>query len=266
MAEYGRIYKKLWRNKKFKKSTDDGKIVILYVYTSPHSNMIGYYYLPIEYIVVDLKWTPARIKKAFREGLDKGFFEYDFESNIVMVSRWFEYNGNFNTNQLKKAVGELSEVPDNQLAQQFESYVKGFSEPLWEAFRKGIPKKTLCSVTVPGTIPVTIETDIPFEEIIKDLNEKADKKYRYTGLGTQDLIKARWSEGWRLPDFQAVHTNKCRDWLGDAEYNKYLRPETLYRPKHFESYLNEKEILSEEDQFVKSINEDIAKKMAVDNG
>lgn len=261
MAEYGRIYKKLWRNKKFKKSSDDGKIVILYVYTSPHSNMIGYYYLPIEYIIVDLKWSAARIKKAFREGLDKAFYEYDYDADIVLVSKWFEYNGNFNTNQLKKAVGELSEVPDNQLAQQFESYVKGFSEPLWESFRKGIPEKTLCSVTVtvPVTVPVTPKNDIPYSEIITDLNEKSERNYKLDGEATKGWIRARWNEGFRLDDFRAVHTNKCRTWKDDPKMSDFLRPKTLYSKEKFEGYLNEVEILSHEDMVAKSLQEDLNK-------
>lgn len=82
--------------------------------------------------------------------------------------------------------------------------------------------------------------DIPFKEIIDDLNRKAGKKFRHTGSATQDLIKARWAENYRLDDFKKVHDNKVRDWGGNLEFNKFLRPETLYRPKHFESYLNEK--------------------------
>ena len=220
--------------------------MILYVYTSPHSNMIGYYYLPIEYMVADLKWTPVRVKKAFREGLDKGFYEYDFEASIIMVQKWFEYNGNFNTNQIKKAVGELSEIPDNQLVQQFKSLVKGFSEPLWESFEKGKPNLSLCSVTGTVTKPVTVTEDpIPYSEIIEDLNKKADKKYRDKTESYRKAIRGRWEEGRRLADFQYVHSVKCAEWLG-TDMEKYLSPDTLYRASKFDKYLNQKETVKKD--------------------
>ena len=62
------------------------------------------------------------------------------------------------------------------------------------------------------------------------------------------LIKARWSEGFRLDDFKHVIDTTVKDWSG-TKYEKYLRPETLFGSK-FEGYLNQaprtkKEIIDE---------------------
>jgi hypothetical protein len=37
-----------------------------------------------------------------------------------------------------------------------------------------------------------------------------------------------------------VIDNKVASWKNHKKYNSFLRPETLFCPKHFESYLNEK--------------------------
>ncbi|RNB72153.1 conserved phage C-terminal domain-containing protein [Brevibacillus panacihumi] len=80
---------------------------------------------------------------------------------------------------------------------------------------------------------------VPFAEIIDYLNQKAGTSYRPTSKKTQQLITARWNEGFRLDDFKRVIDNKSAEWLKDPGWSKYLRPETLFSPK-FEGYLNQK--------------------------
>lgn len=48
------------------------------------------------------------------------------------------------------------------------------------------------------------------------------------------------NEGFSVEDFKTVIDKKYNDWKG-TEWEKYLRPETLFGAK-FESYLNQKEI------------------------
>ena len=81
-------------------------------------------------------------------------------------------------------------------------------------------------------------TSITYQQIINDLNAKAGTKYKASSKRTRKLIKARMSEGFSVNDFLYVHTVKCKEWLQDPHYNKYLRPETLYSPK-FEGYKNQ---------------------------
>lgn len=80
--------------------------------------------------------------------------------------------------------------------------------------------------------------DIPYEEIISHLNQVTGKAYRLPNP-TKDKIKARWKDGFRLEDFHYVHIIKTKQWKGDAEMERYLRPITLYSNK-FEGYRNEK--------------------------
>ncbi len=82
---------------------------------------------------------------------------------------------------------------------------------------------------------------IPYQEIITDLNTKTGKTpgFRWQAKHTQELIRGRWGEGYRLADFLKVHDNKCSEWLNDPKWAKYLCPTTLYLPSHFEKYLNQ---------------------------
>lgn len=78
--------------------------------------------------------------------------------------------------------------------------------------------------------------EIPYAAIVSRLNERAGTTYRPTGSKTRSLIRARWAEGFREPDFEAVVDGMCAEWGRDPAMAKYLRPETLFGSK-FESYL-----------------------------
>ena len=80
--------------------------------------------------------------------------------------------------------------------------------------------------------------EIPFNEIISDLNQKTGKNYKPDTPKTQEMIRTLWRRGFTLQDFQQVHTNKVNDWINDKEMARYLRPDTLYSNK-FEGYLNQ---------------------------
>lgn len=84
-----------------------------------------------------------------------------------------------------------------------------------------------------------IETEIDniYTPVVTHLNKKAGTKYRASGAKTQKVIHARVAEGFTLDDFIAVIDKKTAEWMG-TEWEKFLRPETLFGPK-FESYLNQ---------------------------
>ena len=84
--------------------------------------------------------------------------------------------------------------------------------------------------------------NIPYQEILDDLNSKIGSNYKSTTPKTRELIQARWNEGFRLDDFVTVHRKKIEEWQTDNNMRPYLRPITLYSNK-FEGYLNQPERL-----------------------
>lgn len=75
--------------------------------------------------------------------------------------------------------------------------------------------------------------------IVEYLNEKAGTKFKHTTAKTKTAIHARLAEGFTVDDFKTVIDKKCAEWMGDPQFEKYLRPETLFGTK-FEGYLNAK--------------------------
>lgn len=72
--------------------------------------------------------------------------------------------------------------------------------------------------------------------VLEHLNAKAGKRYRPVEANLR-LIRARLRES-ACSDVLAVIDTKASEWAG-TEYEKYLRPETLFRAGKFESYVGQ---------------------------
>lgn len=88
--------------------------------------------------------------------------------------------------------------------------------------------------------------NIIYSQICDYLNEKAKTNYRPTTKSTISAINARLNENYTLEDFKTVIDKKCDEWIG-TEMEKYLTPDTLFRPSNFEKYLNQKIIKKQKD-------------------
>lgn len=80
-------------------------------------------------------------------------------------------------------------------------------------------------------------SSIPYREVINHLNKVCDREFKWQSEATRRLIRARWQEGYRLDDFKRVIDTMYSEWH-NTNFEKYLRPETLFRASKFESYLN----------------------------
>ncbi len=76
-------------------------------------------------------------------------------------------------------------------------------------------------------------------EIIDYLNMRTGRRFKATNRSTARLINARLNDGYTVEDFKEVIDKKCVEWMEDPHMQGYLRPETLFTPAHFESYLNQ---------------------------
>lgn len=72
-------------------------------------------------------------------------------------------------------------------------------------------------------------------EILSFLNRKADTNFEAVKANL-DLISARLQEGATISDCKMVIAAKVRQWLGDPQWEMYLRPATLFNRTKFAQY------------------------------
>ncbi len=77
-------------------------------------------------------------------------------------------------------------------------------------------------------------------EVLNYLNLKTGKSFSYKNQNNLKNISARLKEGFTVEQLKLVIDKKTAEWLNDDKMNQYLNPETLFRPKKFEIYLNSK--------------------------
>ena len=73
--------------------------------------------------------------------------------------------------------------------------------------------------------------------IIEYLNSRAETTFNPLSKSNYENISARINEGYGYDDFKKVIDLKVEDWKG-TDFERYLRPITLFSKKKFENYLN----------------------------
>lgn len=83
----------------------------------------------------------------------------------------------------------------------------------------------------------SIESDI--DVIIDYLNKATQSNFKKTTEAYRKAIRARLNDKYTLDDFKRVIDSRVALWGNDERMREYLRPQTLFAPSHFDSYLNE---------------------------
>ena len=100
--------------------------------------------------------------------------------------------------------------------------------------------KTNNNKTKDGADKSTLILDSIKIEVLNYLNEKTGKSFSVKNKNNLQNIGARLLDGFTAEQLKSVIDKKTAEWLNDEKMNQYLNPETLFRPKKFEIYLNSK--------------------------
>ena len=112
---YATVHTKMWQDNKFRSLDQPARMLFLYLLTSPHGNMIGYYYLPKAYIVADTGMDARQVEGAVQTLQQLGMVLYDDDSQMILLKQFLKYNPISNENQVKGAVQLIKELPESWL-------------------------------------------------------------------------------------------------------------------------------------------------------
>ena len=173
----------------------------------------------------------------------KGFL-IPFDSGVVVIRHWRIHN------YIRSDRFQSTLHQDEKTQLEYDQSKTAVLKPLENVIPNGYQMDTQDRVSKVSLDKDSLTTyhkepdNIPYKEIIDYLNSKTGKNYRDNVQKNRSLIKARWSEGYRLDDFKQVIDNMVKDWSG-TKYAKYLRPETLFGTK-FDGYLNQGNVVKRE--------------------
>ena len=75
-------------------------------------------------------------------------------------------------------------------------------------------------------------------EIIDYLNRRMGTSYKPDSKGIKSILDPRLKDGYTVEDCKTVIDNMILAWGNDDKMRQYIRPSTLFRPSHIDSYLN----------------------------
>ncbi|EOT0437846.1 DNA-binding protein, partial [Escherichia coli] len=126
MRNYATISPQFWlgeTGRKLRKSGPECMVVALYMMTSPHSNMLGLYYLPVLYIAHETGLDPEGASKGLQMACEAGFCSYDHDSEVVWVHEMAAWQ-----------VGESLKPGDNRCAGVRNEYSALLENPFLSLF------------------------------------------------------------------------------------------------------------------------------------
>ena len=111
MRDYGKVRTAFWTDERVAAMSDDGKMLALYLITSPHANAVGCYRLPAGYVSDDIGWDRDRVEAAFGELTKAGYALREARTGWTLIVHYLRHNEIENGNVGKACVRMLEQVP-----------------------------------------------------------------------------------------------------------------------------------------------------------
>ncbi len=276
MRTYGSIQTCFWGSTETRQLSDQAKLLITYLQTSPHTTMLGCFRLPVGYIESDLGWDCDKVNYSLDELNTKDLILYDQASSWLLIPHFLKFNPVCNPRQGMCIQKLFDAVPPssvlfkpliNSLLTYGKFMLSTFTDRLHHLNKSVETVKSLCSTeqeqdqeqdqeqnkkidmsnpekqTASESLEQTYLTQA--KSILDFLNEKTGRVYRQIGTNLKFIV-ARLKSGATVMDCRQVIAKKTREWKDNPVMAEYLRPATLFNPVKFEQYLGELVVPKEE--------------------
>ncbi|KAA9133478.1 hypothetical protein F3N42_03760 [Marinihelvus fidelis] len=146
--KYRKIDPRIWNDEKFYSASLSCQHLFLFILTHPQMTPVGAMRTSPGGIEDELDWEqkgfPQPFREAFKEGLQKRFWEYDKTAKFLGVPNFTRYNPPDNPNVLKSWVGCWNDLPEcdlkNKLYQRLKELAEGLGEGFYKGFAEGFPQ------------------------------------------------------------------------------------------------------------------------------
>lgn len=205
----------------------------------------------VEEIAEDFNYSVELVKEALEillklntiELTDEGFYffpdslEYTKSTTVGAESKKEQRNKQKLENSIKESV-ELENEKVDKCPEYIHINIKEeIQEDTNKEKDKNIKKEKEIDVNTKEQLYNKYNKEI--NDIIYYLNNETNKKFTTESDFVKDLIVDRLEENYTIDDFKSVIVHKTKEWLNNKEFNKNLRPGTLFSKNNFERYLNE---------------------------
>ena len=161
LNRYTLVYNQFWVDKKIAGLDIHGKMLFIYLISSPHSNMLGYYRLPLAYAATDIGWDLETTTKALDQLIEHQLISYDRAEAIILVRNYLKYNPIQNDNQAKGAIRVAQEVQSENLVPDLLECVNYYASAYYQRFVSSLgDKKETLAKPLRNPLPDRLATTV----------------------------------------------------------------------------------------------------------
>ena len=118
---YSAVYSQIWKDKKIRNLSLEGKICFIYTFTNSDTTPSGIYNFDVDVAKVEIGLSNSKFEKAFKELIKNGLIKWDEERNIIWVVNKFKYTPKSST-VIKGIVKDLLRLKHPFCEEFFEKY------------------------------------------------------------------------------------------------------------------------------------------------
>jgi len=113
VPRYYRVACHFWSDEKVATWPDSQKLFALYILTTKHRTVEGFFVLPPQYMAADMGWPLRRVKEMLLKLEAEGFLRFDEKTNLLLVRNALRYQQPDSPNVQKAVIGRLRNLPDS---------------------------------------------------------------------------------------------------------------------------------------------------------
>lgn len=179
---YRTVASSFWTDPKVKTLPPDGKCLLLYLITNPHTHVSGIYVLARPVIQLETGMARYRIDTLSHTLSGLGFCTFDPTKDVVWVKNMLNYQGRGEKNLRSAAAHVVEDLHNSFLCQQFLEFYPGVKQFVPKAFLDALSRYPIDRVSEFGT-PVPVpdpdprsRSPIPNQDQDRDMEPPAEKR------------------------------------------------------------------------------------------
>lgn len=194
MRDYGVVSPKFWigGTGKALRGNQEAQIVALYLMTSPHANMIGVFYCPLDTIAKETGLTSEGARKGLRRLIEADFANFDEDTEEVFAVRMAAYQ-----------VGERLEAKDNRckgVARELDKVMSGRLKAAFHAIYSVAFHLPPLAQNAPATASHSEAPSDPLRSQEQDQDQKQDQKLLAPIGACPPAANEAPAKGYKVPD------------------------------------------------------------------
>ncbi len=113
MRDFGVVHTRFWEWAQEMELSDQGKLIAVYLLTCRHSNSLGCFRLPKEYVSADLGYSIDRVSKGYAELINKDFLAYCETTKYIFIPKYLKWNPPQNPKHAKGILKLIKQLPES---------------------------------------------------------------------------------------------------------------------------------------------------------